>query len=138
MRDRPSLRRNGGRHYGPSGDQVRPVRRGASVCPLLWSWCAPVSSRPRGEPDEEAGRRVAALGGHEEGLRAQAMTDQRVLVIGAGIAGIQASIDLAQMGFQVYLVERTPSIGGGGGRLGENLPPHNCATSALAPPKIRG
>ena len=38
--------------------------------------------------------------------------EEAVLVIGAGIAGIQASIDLADMGFRVHLVERTPSIGG--------------------------
>ena len=35
-----------------------------------------------------------------------------ILVIGAGIAGIQASLDLANRGFEVYLVERNPSIGG--------------------------
>ncbi|HEC39705.1 MAG TPA: FAD-dependent oxidoreductase, partial [bacterium] len=35
-----------------------------------------------------------------------------VLVIGAGIAGIQTSLDLTELGFKVYLVERTPSIGG--------------------------
>ena len=35
-----------------------------------------------------------------------------VLVIGGGIAGIQTSIDLTELGFKVYLVEREPSIGG--------------------------
>ena len=35
-----------------------------------------------------------------------------VLVIGGGIAGIQSALDLARAGFQVHLVERTPSIGG--------------------------
>ncbi len=40
------------------------------------------------------------------------MRNRAVLVIGGGIAGIQASIDLANLGFQVHLVERTPSIGG--------------------------
>ncbi|MHA1291690.1 MAG: FAD-dependent oxidoreductase, partial [Promethearchaeota archaeon] len=35
-----------------------------------------------------------------------------VLVIGGGIAGIQTSLDLTELGFKVYLVEKTPSIGG--------------------------
>ncbi|MFQ5816217.1 MAG: FAD-dependent oxidoreductase, partial [Candidatus Hydrothermarchaeaceae archaeon] len=37
---------------------------------------------------------------------------QGVLIIGAGISGIQASLDLADQGFRVYLVEKNPSIGG--------------------------
>jgi heterodisulfide reductase subunit A len=37
---------------------------------------------------------------------------QSALVIGAGIAGMQASLDLADAGYQVYLVEKEPSIGG--------------------------
>lgn len=38
--------------------------------------------------------------------------NDRVLVIGAGIAGIQASLDIANSGFEVVLVEKEPSIGG--------------------------
>ena len=55
------------------------------------------------------------------------MVNQAVLVIGAGIAGIQASIDLARMGFQVYLVERTPSIGGRMAQLDKTFPTNDCA-----------
>ena len=55
------------------------------------------------------------------------LTNQAVLVIGAGIAGIQTSIDLAQMGFQVYLVERTPSIGGRMAQLDETFPTLDCS-----------
>ena len=61
------------------------------------------------------------------------MTNQAVLIIGAGIAGIQASIDLAQMGFQVYLVERTPSIGGRMAQLDKTFPTNDCAICILAP-----
>lgn len=50
-----------------------------------------------------------------------------VLVIGGGIAGIQASIDLANMGFQVYLVERSPSIGGRMAQLDKTFPTNDCA-----------
>jgi len=59
-----------------------------------------------------------------------------VLVIGAGIAGIQASIDLAQMGFQVHLVERTPAIGGRMAQLDKTFPTNDCAICILAPKMI--
>ncbi|MCK4962777.1 MAG: FAD-dependent oxidoreductase, partial [Anaerolineales bacterium] len=39
-------------------------------------------------------------------------TSPAALIIGAGIAGIQAALDMADAGFEVYLVERSPSIGG--------------------------
>jgi heterodisulfide reductase subunit A len=61
---------------------------------------------------------------------------QAVLVIGAGIAGIQASIDLAQMGFQVYVVERSPSIGGRMAQLDKTFPTNDCAICILAPKMI--
>lgn len=58
------------------------------------------------------------------------------LVIGGGIAGIQASIDLANMGFQVYLVERSPSIGGRMAQLDKTFPTNDCAMCILAPKMI--
>jgi heterodisulfide reductase subunit A len=62
--------------------------------------------------------------------------NQSVLVIGAGIAGIQASIDLAEMGFRVYLVERSPSIGGRMAQLDKTFPTNDCAICILAPKMI--
>jgi heterodisulfide reductase subunit A len=62
--------------------------------------------------------------------------NQSVLIIGAGIAGIQASIDLSQMGFQVYLVERSPSIGGRMAQLDKTFPTNDCAICILAPKMI--
>ncbi|MFC2010789.1 FAD-dependent oxidoreductase [Chloroflexota bacterium] len=59
-----------------------------------------------------------------------------VLVIGGGIAGIQASIDLGSMGFQVYLVERTPSIGGRMAQLDKTFPTNDCSICILAPKMI--
>ena len=50
-----------------------------------------------------------------------------VLVIGGGIAGIQASLDLADSGFHVYLVEREPSIGGKMEQLDKTFPTNDCA-----------
>ncbi len=69
-------------------------------------------------------------------MRDEILIHQAVLVIGAGIAGIQTSIDLAQMGFQVYLVERTPSIGGRMAQLDKTFPTNDCAICILAPKMI--
>lgn len=55
------------------------------------------------------------------------------LVIGAGIAGIQAALDLADEGFQVYVVEKRPDIGGRMGRLGRTFPTLDCAPCILDP-----
>jgi heterodisulfide reductase subunit A len=50
-----------------------------------------------------------------------------VLVIGGGIAGIQAALDLADAGHQVYLVEREPSIGGKMAMLDKTYPTMDCS-----------
>ncbi len=56
-----------------------------------------------------------------------------VLVVGGGIAGMQASIDLADSGFKVYLVESTTSIGGVMSQLDKTYPTNDCAICILAP-----
>ncbi len=50
-----------------------------------------------------------------------------VLVIGGGIAGIQASLDLANSGFKVYLVEKSAAIGGAMAQLDKTFPTNDCA-----------
>ena len=55
------------------------------------------------------------------------------MVLGAGVAGIQASLDLADMGFKVYLVEERPSIGGGMAQLDKTFPTNDCAMCLLSP-----
>ncbi len=56
-----------------------------------------------------------------------------VLVCGGGIAGIQASLDLSASGFHVYLVEESPTIGGGMARLDKTFPTGDCATCIISP-----
>jgi heterodisulfide reductase subunit A len=68
-------------------------------------------------------------------LEAEAM-ESSVVVIGGGIAGIQASLDLADGGHKVYLVERTPSIGGKMALLDKTFPTLDCAICILAPKMI--
>lgn len=59
-----------------------------------------------------------------------------VLIVGAGIAGIQASLDLANRGTKVYLVEKTPSIGGRMAQLDKTFPTLDCSICILAPKMI--
>ena len=50
-----------------------------------------------------------------------------VLVVGGGVSGIQASLDLATAGFKVYLVEKGPSIGGHMAQLDKTFPTNDCS-----------
>ncbi len=50
-----------------------------------------------------------------------------VMVVGGGIAGMQAALDLANSGYYVYLVEKSPSIGGGMSQLDKTFPTNDCA-----------
>ncbi|MHA1328487.1 MAG: FAD-dependent oxidoreductase, partial [Promethearchaeota archaeon] len=59
-----------------------------------------------------------------------------VLVIGGGIAGIQASLDLTELGFKVYLVEKNPSIGGRMAQLDKTFPTNDCSLCILAPKMV--
>ncbi len=59
-----------------------------------------------------------------------------VLVIGGGIAGIIASLELADKGYQVYLVERSPSIGGHMAQLSKTFPTLDCSQCILTPKMV--
>ena len=50
-----------------------------------------------------------------------------VMVVGGGISGIQASLDLATAGFRVYLVEKSPAIGGHMAQLDKTFPTNDCS-----------
>ena len=50
-----------------------------------------------------------------------------VMVVGGGISGIQASLDLATAGFRVYLVEKAPAIGGHMAQLDKTYPTNDCS-----------
>ena len=57
----------------------------------------------------------------------------KALVVGGGIAGIQSSLDLANAGYQVYLVEQSPSIGGRMAQLDKTFPTLDCSSCILTP-----
>lgn len=58
---------------------------------------------------------------------------KRALIIGGGIAGIQASLDLADMGINVDLIEKKPCIGGKMAQLDKTFPTNDCSICILAP-----
>ncbi len=58
------------------------------------------------------------------------------LVIGAGIAGIQAALDIADAGYPVYLVEREPSVGGRMSQLDKTFPTLDCSSCILTPKMV--
>jgi len=68
--------------------------------------------------------------------RSKVRVEKIVLVVGGGIAGIQASLDLANAGFQVYLVEKAPSIGGHMAQLDKTFPTLDCSACILTPKMV--
>lgn len=56
-----------------------------------------------------------------------------VLVVGGGVAGIQASLDMADSGFKVYLIDQEPSIGGVMAQLDKTFPTNDCSMCILSP-----
>jgi heterodisulfide reductase subunit A len=50
-----------------------------------------------------------------------------VMVVGGGVAGMQAALDIANSGFYVYLVEKSPAIGGKMAQLDKTFPTNDCA-----------
>jgi heterodisulfide reductase subunit A len=84
---------------------------------------------------------VARAFGRSMGLRGRRSTGglstvDRVVVVGGGIAGIQASLDLADRGFEVHLVEKSPSIGGHMAQLDKTFPTNDCSMCILSPKMI--
>jgi heterodisulfide reductase subunit A len=60
----------------------------------------------------------------------------QALVIGGGVAGIQSALDLADMGFKTYLVEKNPTIGGRMAQLDKTFPTLDCSMCILAPKMV--
>jgi heterodisulfide reductase subunit A-like polyferredoxin len=64
-----------------------------------------------------------------EGIRANFAGNHfgDVMVLGGGISGVQASLDLADSGFKVYLVDKAPAIGGHMAQLDKTFPTNDCS-----------
>jgi heterodisulfide reductase subunit A len=78
-------------------------------------------------------RRVAL---HQPLEPMRAEINPNTLVVGGGIAGIQAALEIAESGTQVYLVEREPTIGGRMGQFDKTFPTLDCAACILTPKMV--
>ncbi|HDL08515.1 MAG TPA: FAD-dependent oxidoreductase, partial [Desulfobacteraceae bacterium] len=72
----------------------------------------------------------------KEKFQAPADTIGAVMVVGGGISGMQASLDMADSGFKVYLVERDSTIGGKMAQLDKTFPTNDCSTCMISPKLI--
>lgn len=59
-----------------------------------------------------------------------------VMIVGGGIAGMQAALDLANAGYKVYLVEESPAIGGRMAQLDKTFPTNDCSMCMISPKLI--
>ena len=101
------------------------------------SWCH--SDEP--EKATEKAKELVKMGVFRASLlepleKFKVKAEKSVLVLGGGIAGIQASLDLADLGFKVYLVEKTPSIGGRMAQLDKTFPTLDCSACILTPKMV--
>ncbi len=71
---------------------------------------------------------VARVAYHKPLEPRQEPVSEAALVVGGGIAGIQAALSIADSGYQVYLVEKEPSIGGRMAQLDKTFPTLDCST----------
>jgi len=78
-------------------------------------------------------RRVAL---HQPLEPMRATINPNTLIVGAGIAGIQAALEIAESGHTVYLVEREPAIGGRMGQFDKTFPTLDCAACILTPKMV--
>jgi len=62
--------------------------------------------------------------------------NKATLIVGGGIAGIQAALEIANAGYHVYLVEREPTIGGRMGQFDKTFPTLDCAACILTPKMV--
>jgi len=93
------------------------------------------------KPSAEATKKAISLirGGYEQSLELEPLEtisekgSREMLIIGGGIAGITAALELGYLGFKVHLVERKPSIGGNMAKLTKVFPTLDCAQCILTP-----
>ena len=98
-----------------------------------WTFRAPAPSNPVELIVSAAVRRVAL----QEPLEMRRVQiNKRALVVGGGIAGIEAALQLADSGLEVVLVEREPSIGGHMASFDKTFPTLDCAACILTPKMV--
>jgi len=98
------------------------------------SWVHPHEPEKATEKAKDLVAMAVAKAKHLKPLpKIQSPVINKALVIGGGVAGIQSALDLADMGFKTYLVEREPSIGGHMAALDKTFPTIDCSICILGP-----
>ncbi len=101
------------------------------------SWVTVDPSAATGKAKALVAAAVAKAGQLEPLPRKTVPVNNAALVVGGGIAGIQAALDIAESGRTVYLVEKTPSIGGHMARFDKTFPTLDCAACILTPKMVQ-
>ena len=98
------------------------------------SWCHPSMPKEATEKAKEIVKMAVAKARHLQQLNMmEVRVTNRALVIGGGIAGISSALDLAAMGFKVYLLEKSESIGGHMAALDKTFPTLDCSICIEGP-----
>jgi len=101
------------------------------------SWCHPSTPKDATEKAKDIIRMAAAKARLLMPLQTiEVPVTNKALVIGGGIAGINAALDLAEMGFKVYMLEKTESIGGHMAQLDKTFPTLDCSICIEGPKMV--
>ncbi|MDH5634552.1 MAG: CoB--CoM heterodisulfide reductase iron-sulfur subunit A family protein, partial [Candidatus Bathyarchaeota archaeon] len=101
------------------------------------SWCHSEEPERATEKAKELVEIAVARAAHLEPLETgKIQAKKSVLVLGGGIAGIQAALDMADVGLKVHLVEKAPSIGGRMAQLDKTFPTLDCSACILTPKMV--
>jgi len=92
------------------------------------SWVHPKEPETTRKAEELVAAAVRRVSLHHPLFPRGVPVEPAALVVGGGIAGIQAALDIADAGYQVYLVEREPTIGGKMAQLDKTFPTLDCST----------
>ena len=92
------------------------------------SWVHPAGEAATNKAIDLVAGAVERVRLHEPLFSRKSPVEPAALVVGGGIAGIQAALNIAEAGYQVYLVERQPSIGGRMAQLDKTFPTLDCST----------
>jgi heterodisulfide reductase subunit A len=100
------------------------------------SWAHPAGELTTQKAIDLVAAAVERVAWHDPLFPQRVPVTKAALVVGAGVAGIQTALDIAQAGIHVYLVEREPSIGGHMAQLDKTFPTLDCSACILTPKMV--
>lgn len=100
------------------------------------SWVTRDSAQATAKAKDLVAAAVARVAYHEPLHSREISVEKAILVIGGGIAGMQAALIAAEAGYRVYLVERQPSIGGHMAKFDKTFPTLDCAACIMTPKMV--